>query len=310
VRDRPSTPVDLTIARLAADQHRVVTWPQLLAAGLGRRSVAHRVALGRLYRIHQGVYLLEPPETATRLTLFAAAVRAYGRDALLSHRSAAELWGLLPPEPGDVDVTVVGRNPGKRSGIRRHRITALDPRDARTRTGLRVTAPARTALDLSPCLLAEHLEGLVAAARVERLATDRQIVDTLGRCPTHPGVAALKAVLRTAGGPSLTRSRAERRLLELVRQAGLSVPVTNARTGAYEVDFLWQEARLAVEVDGYAFHGDRAAFERDRRRDAALLSAGWRVMRFTWRQIVEEPLLVVGRIAQMLGPAEPGAALR
>ncbi|MEK6271186.1 MAG: DUF559 domain-containing protein [Actinomycetota bacterium] len=98
----------------------------------------------------------------------------------------------------------------------------------------------------------------------------------------------------------LQRSPAERRLLSLVRAAGLPAPELNVRLGRFEVDFLWREARLIVEVDGYAFHGGRAAFERDRRRDAELQAEGLRVMRVTWRQLVGEPDAVVARLTRAL----------
>jgi very-short-patch-repair endonuclease len=107
-------------------------------------------------------------------------------------------------------------------------------------------------------------------------------------------------VLRHAGGPALTRSEAEARLLSLIRTARLPAPSTNARLHGLEVDFLWPEQRLVVEVDGFTFHGDRAAFERDRERDATLVASGFRVIRVTWRQLVDQPLVVVARIASAL----------
>jgi very-short-patch-repair endonuclease len=294
-------PVDLAIVRLAATQHRIITWPQLLEIGLSARAVAHRVATGRLHRVHRGVYLLEPPGTADRITLLAAAVCSCGAGAVLSHYAAAELWGLLSPEPGAIDVTMVRRNPGARPAVSLHRPSMLDERDVRVRQGLRVTAPARVALELATHLDAGRLEELLARTRVECSMTDSDVAATLHRYPAYPGTGILRAAMARDHGPSLTRSSAERRLLDLIRRAGLQPPSTNVRTGRYEVDFLWPDSQLVVEVDGYAFHHDRAAFERDRRKDAALLAAGLRVMRFTWRQIVEEPLTVVARIAQVLG---------
>jgi very-short-patch-repair endonuclease len=103
--------------------------------------------------------------------------------------------------------------------------------------------------------------------------------------------------------PQMTRSEAERRLLTLIERAALPRPRTNTRVGRYEVDALWPETRLIVEVDGFAFHGTRAAFERDRRRDADLTAMGFRVVRVTWRQLVDEPHLVVARLAGALARA-------
>jgi very-short-patch-repair endonuclease len=89
-------------------------------------------------------------------------------------------------------------------------------------------------------------------------------------------------------------------LLRLIRDARLPAPETNAYLHHLEVDFLWPQQRLVVEVDGFAYHSDRAAFERDRERDAALVAAGFRVIRVTWRQLVDQPLVVVARIASAL----------
>jgi very-short-patch-repair endonuclease len=114
-------------------------------------------------------------------------------------------------------------------------------------------------------------------------------------------VGAVRAILGQPGGLRLTRSEAERRLLRMIRAAGLPEPLANARVAGFEVDFLWPGARLIVEVDGYTFHGHRRAFEQDRRRDIALRDAGYEVVRVTWRRLVDEPLLVIAHIARALG---------
>jgi very-short-patch-repair endonuclease len=101
----------------------------------------------------------------------------------------------------------------------------------------------------------------------------------------------------------MTRPEAEARLVALARAARLSPPAANARVGSHEVDLLWREQRLAVEVDGYRFHSTRAAFERGRRRDAELLTTGFRVIRVTWRQIVDEPHALIATLARALAVA-------
>jgi len=103
------------------------------------------------------------------------------------------------------------------------------------------------------------------------------------------------------GQPSLSRSEAEERFLALVRRAGLPDPESNVRFHGYELDFLWREQAFAVEIDGYAFHGDRDAFEADRRRDADLAARGIQVMRITWRQLANEPEATLVLLAQALG---------
>lgn len=137
---------------------------------------------------------------------------------------------------------------------------------------------------------------------MNRMVTQREILTAIDRAPGRTGVGVLRQILARTSGPALTRSTAERRLLKLIREAQLPHPLTNSRTKGYELDFLWPEQRLVVEVDGRRFHGHRAAFERDRRRDATLVAAGYRVIRVTWRQITEEPLAVVASLAQALGP--------
>ena len=124
------------------------------------------------------------------------------------------------------------------------------------------------------------------------------MLEALDRAPGRSGTATLRALLNDE--PTLTRSEAERRLRRLIRDAGLPPPESNVRLLGFEVDFVWRAARLVVEVDGHAFHAHRAAFERDRERDQALVAAGFRVIRVTWRQLEREPLAVMARIAQAL----------
>lgn len=102
------------------------------------------------------------------------------------------------------------------------------------------------------------------------------------------------------GSPAVTRSEAERRLLDLIRSAGLPAPRANAAVGRWSVDLHWPAQRLVVEVDGFAYHGGRAAFERDRRKDADLQAAGLRVARLSWRQITQEPLMITALLARLL----------
>jgi very-short-patch-repair endonuclease len=298
--DRGAMSRDLLIRRIATQHNRVITWDQLVDASISRRAIAHRVATGRLYRHHTGVYLLDPPEQAGRLTQLTAAVAACAPDAVLSHRSAAELWGLLEPRPGDIDVTVVARNPGVRPGVRRHRSRTLTPRDIRTKRGIRVTSPARTAIDNARD---RDLEELLANALAANRVSIQQLDLAIARWWSLPGVGRLDRILHQKGGPRRTRSWAERRLLSLVRQAGLPVPITNTLLHGYQVDALWPEHRLVVEVDSWGFHGGREAFGTDRARDAAHVAAGYRVIRFTADQLEHQPLIVIGQLSAALALA-------
>jgi very-short-patch-repair endonuclease len=290
---------DLAIARLAAAQHGVVTRSQLAGLGLGRGAIAHRVARGRLHRVHRGVYLVGHPVLAP-LAAEVAAVLACGPGAVLSHRSAAGLWGLLASTGPVVDVTVPGRNPGPRSGVLVHRVARLDRGDVTRRRGIAVTAPARTLLDLAELLPSRALERALEEAEIQGLARPRDVLALLERSPGRRGAALLRTLLRDGAERAVTRSEAEDRLLALLRAAGLSPTAVNVRVASHEVDAVWHPERLVVEVDGYAYHASRAAFERDRRRDADLQAAGYRVIRVTWRQLAEEPHALVARLAQAL----------
>ncbi|MGH2993241.1 MAG: endonuclease domain-containing protein [Solirubrobacterales bacterium] len=177
---------------------------------------------------------------------------------------------------------------------------ALDRCDVRAVDGIPVTSPARSLLDLASVLPTSELERALAEAQVRRIVTRRALVDQLERNRGRSGVRALRRAVEVPGGPAATRSEAERRLLRLVRAAELPVPRVNARLGRYEVDFMWREQRLVAEVDGYAYHANRRAFERDRERDAALAAAGYTVLRLTWRQLVNTPEAVVARLAAVL----------
>ncbi len=227
-----------------------------------------------------------------------AAVLACGDGAMLSHSPAAVLWGFQPPPTGRIHVTVAEHDVRSRDGIRVHCTRRLDPRDATRRQGIAVTAPARTLLDLAADRSPTALSRAVDEARVQRHVTDDSLNEQFSRYPTHRGVKTLREAIRPE--PKLTRSEAERRLLELIRAARLPEPQTNVRVGPHEVDFLWPAHGLVVEVDGYAFHSKRSSFERDRRRDQQLTAAGYRVIRVTWRQITEEPEAVIATLAAAL----------
>ena len=174
--------------------------------------------------------------------------------------------------------------PAKREyrGIVVHR-SRLDPADVVERDGIRITAPARTLVDLADVLTQRQLQTAVNEAEVMRLVTRVEIVEALGRAPGRRGAKRLGPIVREPA--RLTRSELERDFLSLAVSAGLPRPETNTRIAGFEVDFAWRAKRLVVEVDGFAYHGTRQAFERDRQRDAQLQAAGWRVVRFTYRQV-------------------------
>lgn len=147
------------------------------------------------------------------------------------------------------------------------------------------------------------LERAFAEAQVLGVVRRDELIDLLKRSRGRHGAAPIRALLDLESAPALTRSEAESRLLALLRAADLPPTDVNARVGGYEVDFLWRPERLVVEIDGFAYHAHRAAFERDRLRDASLQAAGYRVMRVTWRQLRGRPEAVIARLAQALARA-------
>jgi very-short-patch-repair endonuclease len=291
--------MDRTIATLASRQHGVVARRQLLDAGLTGRQVKLRLRSGRLHEVHRGVYLVgHTVSTAHGRDM--AALLACGEGAVLSHRSAAAIWDLLPyPASAPAWVTVPPERSAARPGIRIHR-AAVPRADLRRRERIPLTSPPRTILDLAAQLGLEDLERLVAEAEYRRLASVGELLDQLERNPSKRGSAGLRLVLGLPGGPSRTRSPAERRMLRLLRKAGLTGYELNRRIHGFEVDVLWPELNFAVEIDGYQAHSGRLAFERDRLKVATLKAHGLDVMPVTPRQLREDPGGVVARLLAAL----------
>ena len=221
--------------------------------------------------------------------------------AVLSHRSAAALWNLIPyPARGDVCLTVPNRRNNTHAQIEIHR-SNLAPRDIRRRRGMPLTSPPRTILDLAAEPDADELERIVAEAHYRKLATEAELRDQITRNPYKHGIRALRGVLDVPGGPRRTRSPAERALLRLLRERGINGYETNPKVAGHEVDFLWRAERLAVEVDGWDAHSGRVAFERDRLKIAVLKAQGIATMPVTGRQIQRDPDGVVARLLAALG---------
>ncbi len=293
-------PVDPTraqeIVRLSRAQNGVVTADQLLALGLTRHAIQARVERGRLVRQFRGVYAVGDP-TLMPLAWQSAALLSAGPSAVLSHRTAAALWGLTEPNPEVIDVTVVGSRPRPRAGIRLHYARSL--RDVTSHHNLRVTTVARTLIDFAAQASTSELADAFGEARAKRRLTDAKLAFALNRAPSnHPGAAVVRAMQREGG--TYDRSRAERLMRRHLRAAGLPQPQVNAILLGHLADFLWPDQKLIVEVDGYDTHGNRAAFEADRRRDQVHVAAGYVVIRVTWRQLQREPLAVIAAIAQAL----------
>jgi hypothetical protein len=230
-----------------------------------------------------------------------AAVLACGPNAVLSHRSAADHFGLRPCSRSAVDVTAPGRAGKQRKGIDVHRATSLDEGDVTTVRGIPTTTVARTLLDLATTIDKPGLERAVEQAEKLRIFDLAAVVDLTKRAGKRRSATALsEAIAAYTPEPAFTRSELEKRFLALCRAAGVPMPRTNNVTNGDEIDFTWPDRRLMVEVDSLRHHGTQAAFERDRRRDQQLTVAGWRVVRFTWRQVLETPAEVAATLRSLL----------
>lgn len=185
-------------------------------------------------------------------------------------------------------------------GVRIHRVRDLLPDELTMIDGIPVTTPARTLLDIAETLTSREVEQALAKALRMRLVTREEMRRMLERHPRHRGAPLLRQLLDAEDGPSFTRSEAEEKLLEITRSAGLPRPQLNVKVLDHEVDFLWPSARVVAEADGYAFHGSARSFAEDRRRDAELTAAGYRVLRFTWADLTDGRFATVVRLAQAL----------
>jgi very-short-patch-repair endonuclease len=289
--------VDREIAVLARRQHGVIATRQLVELGLSQQAVSHRVAAGRLHRVHHGVYAVGHTVLGIR-GHWMAAVLACGPGAALSHASAAALWDLRRSDALIVDVTV-RRTGRKRPGIRIHR--PRRPAETTIRDGIPVTTPARTILDMAATLSPSRFENLLDRAEIREL-TDYPALDAIARAhPGHRGARKLQKTLRSYyAGDELARSDLELLFKDLCRACGLPIPRVNQPVAGREVDFIFAEQRLIVEIDSWRYHKTRRAFEDDRARDVLTTAAGYRTLRFTDRQLTRQPHQVAEAIAAVI----------
>ena len=286
---------DRAIARLAARQHGVVTRTQLLGLGLKSTTIGDRIRAGRLHRVHRGVYSVGHPLLTTH-GRYMAAVLACGEGAVLSHGSAARLWGMPWHESARVDVTVPGTGGRRNRGpVIVHRGRFADA-EVTTKDGIPVTSPGRTLVDLADYGRQRALKR--AWDEAQHLKLD---LGSLAPRPGRHASALLRQMLdQHEPGSTRTRSQLEELFLALREEHGVPLPEVNADVEGEEVDFVWRSRRLAIETDGFASHGTRRGFERDRLKDAKLVEAGWRVVRLTRRRVVGQPEAVAAQVLRLL----------
>ncbi|MDQ3675645.1 MAG: DUF559 domain-containing protein, partial [Actinomycetota bacterium] len=275
--------------------------PQLVALGLGRGAIDSRIRRGWLHPVHRGVYAVGHRRLSAR-GRWHAAVLACGNGAALSHLDAAALWDLRGSNASKIHVTVPsdgGRS--RRSGVVLHRSRSLADDEVRTHEGISVTTVARTLLDIAGVLAPGPLARVVERSLMLRLFDLDAVNATLARYPTRKGSHTLSVIVADLHDePQLTRSELEGYFIDLCDTHSLPRPEINQGVEGLTVDFLWMDHKLIIETDGRQTHGTPMAFERDRARDAALTVAGYRVVRFTYRQIVSEPEKVARTVLALL----------
>lgn len=285
------------LAALATQQHGVVSSRQLLRIGFSTSGIDRELAAGRLHRLHHGTYAVGHRAVSQQGHCLAA-VLTYGDGALLSHSSAAWLWGLTGRLRHPLQVTAPAPK-HQSAAIRVHSSTRLLDRDRDTCDRIPVTAVSRTLLDFA-ATAPRYLEG--AIQRAERLdLLDLAAVDSiLDRSQGTRGVARLRKTMLAYRDPAFTRSGLERRFLQVVKAAGLPRPLTNLFIEGHELDVYWPKERFAVELDTYDYHGGRRAFESDRLRQEDLKLAGIEMVRITGARLDREPSAVTRRLRRLL----------
>jgi predicted transcriptional regulator of viral defense system/very-short-patch-repair endonuclease len=290
------------LAELASTQHGVVATWQLQCLGYGRRSVAKAADVGRLHRLHRGVYAVGHRRLTWHGRCMAAVLASY--PSVASHLSAAWLWGLLRSRPDTLHVTSRRTRRAKRSFV--VHTADLARADLARRDEIPVTSLSRTILDVAVMSRPRTVRRHIQLADDLEVFDLREMDDLLERTKGHRGQAKVRAALDLYDEkPVFTRSGLERRFLEVVREAGLSEPAMNLFVEGYEIDAWWEAERFGVELDVFETHGSRLSFEEDRERDDELLLAGIETTRVTGPRLDREPGAVVDAIRRHLARRAP-----
>lgn len=297
---------DTRIARLATQQLGVVTRRQALAAGFTDRMIGYRLRQGVWQRESSGIYRLAGVAPARDAALVGACIKLPG--AVASHQAAARMHGFPFVEKGPAVVTVPASTTHRLVGVRVHESSDLAGRDCEERGPIVVTGPVRTVIDLATVVRRPRLDRMVDELLAGKIVTLEAIADRhteLAR-KGKPGTQVLRELLDDRGfGYIPPESELETRFLSLLERNGLprperQIPLPWREVGEGRVDFAYRADRLIVECDGRRWHTRDRDFARDRQRDNEAVLAGWRVLRFTWDQVVADERLVVAMLRQAL----------
>lgn len=289
------------IQRMAERQHGNISVAQLHDLGLTQTMIRDRATAGYLVSRHRGVYAVgHVPQT--RESRWMAAVLAFGDGAVLSHRAAGALWGILAGSvPTDVTVpTMAGRR--RRDGLVVHR-SPLSARNVTVRRHIPVTTLLQTVLDVGAVVRVRRLHGVFEEAQVQHhLRPEVVAAEALCRRGFR-GNARIWLTLQGSVDPAGVQSILELRFLRMCAEHGIPRPVVNEKIGPWRPDFLWPEARLVVETDGDRFHRTAAKRARDAAKDAFMRSSGFAVLRLTWSDVTHVPESTAARVLDLLTPA-------
>lgn len=299
--------------RLAARQHNVVSRSQMRKLGFSDKAIDHALASGRVHRAFRGVYAVGNLTMNERGRLMAAAL-ACGDGAVISHRSAGALLGLLDKGPVVIDVIAPPSRGRKIDGIRFHRVRSPRRDEVGTVAGIPCTSPARTLVDLAGTVGDWTLRSCFERAAQKKYLDIPTIEASMD--PGRRGNRSLRALIDEWRGAAPVarkgrlKSPLEAKVLPLVLARNHPAPLLNAPVqiakGRIEVDFLWPDHRFALEADSRDFHATPIAFERDRWRDRELLAAGYTVLRVTHRGAETESQAIAETIASRLSKSGAG----
>lgn len=299
---------DRALATLASDQHGLIATSQLMAMGFSERTITNWLARGRLVLVHRGVYRLGH-DRLSKKARWRAATLAIGGRAALSHQSAGAAWDIHESVTAVVHVLT----PPKikpRVGIRVHWSRWIEADHLTVLDGIPITSIERTLYDLADVTTERNLE--LAFNRAESIhGIDwNPVMEFAVRSIGRRGRRRFREVVSHFSDPStVTRGKLEERLLGLCDRSGIPRPRCNVpievndhegRPRWMTVDALWRDRALVVEMDSIRHHLGTLAFENDRRRDVALNVAGYRVLRFTWRQVTTDPAYVAASLQSTL----------
>jgi very-short-patch-repair endonuclease len=295
---------DRELAELARQQHGVASRRQLTEVGFRKDAITVRLRSGRLHRVHAGVYAVVPRQLLSRQGHWMAAVLASGPNALLSHHTAAALWGLRGYSGGAIHVTVPRKSTSSKR-IRRH-LSHVPPDERTEKEGIPTTSVHRTIYDLASIASTDDVIAMIKEAEYLNLWDRLSLWDLLERYPGKRGSRNLRTALKriTEEPTGRKRSKLEERFAPFLRRYHLPLPRFNdwilLGSKRYQVDCHWPGTGQIVELDGWQGHSSRSAFQDDRARDRALKVAGYSVIHLTWAQLDSEPEEIASDLRRML----------